>query len=169
MLFAGLAQFFLTLRNVIIATVALINDLYPEREKTFDANILSFNIGAINIISLFLGGIPLCHRSGGLAAQYAFGARTRDSIIMEGLFELILVLFFSDMLFLLFMSFPNAISGAMLFYTAFLLGRISLKEFECKKLLIIGILGLFCFFINIVDGLMSGLVLALIFKEKAIQ
>ncbi|MHA1803501.1 MAG: putative sulfate/molybdate transporter [Promethearchaeota archaeon] len=167
MIIAGIAQLFLTLTNVMIATVALINDLYPERQKTFDADILSFNMGAINIISPFLGGIPLCHGSGGLAAQYAFGARTGGSMIMEGLFELILGLFFSETLFLLFTTFPKAILGAMLLYTAFLLGRISQQEFRWKKFFLIAISGVFCFLVGLVVGFLIGLVLSFLFKERA--
>ena len=119
MLIAGIAQLILTLTNVMIATVSLVKDLFPEKEDVIDANSLAFNMGAINLVSPFLGGIPLCHGSGGLAAQYAFGARTGGSMIFEGLLEIFLGLFFSQTLFLLFIQFPEAILGGWGRATAF--------------------------------------------------
>jgi hypothetical protein len=164
MLYAGIAQLFLTLTNVMIATVVLIKELFPEKEG-IDANALAFNMGAMNLINPFLVGMPLCHGSGGLMAQYAFGARTGGSMILEGIMELILGLFFSETLFLIFTEFPMAILGAMLIYTAFLLGKISFKDFNLKAFPIILISAIICFFLNIALGFLIGLILYLIFKE----
>ena len=85
MIYAGIAQFFLTLTNVMIATISLIKDLFPDEHDNLDANTLATNMGLMNIFSTFFSGIPLCHGSGGLAAQYAFGARTGGSMILEGI------------------------------------------------------------------------------------
>ena len=166
MLLAGIAQLFLTLTNVMIATVSLVKDLFPEKEDVIDANSLAFNMGVMNLINPFIGGIPLCHGSGGLTAQYAFGARSGGSMIFEGILEIILGLFFSHLLFLLFTTFPKAILGAMLLYTAFLLGRIAFKEFNLRAIPIIIISAILCFIINITVGFIVGLVLYLIFKKR---
>ncbi len=164
MLYAGIAQLFLTLTNVMVATVVLIKELFPEREG-IDANTLAFNMGAMNLINPFFVGMPLCHGSGGLMAQYAFGARTGGSMILEGIMELILGLFFSETLLLLFTEFPMAILGAMLIYTAFLLGKIAFKDFNIKSFPIIIISAIFCLFINIALGFLIGLILYLVFKN----
>jgi len=163
MLYAGIAQLFLTLTNVMVATVVLIKELFPE--KKIDANTLAFNMGAMNLINPFLVGMPLCHGSGGLMAQYAFGARTGGSMILEGILELILGLFFSEALLLLFTEFPMAILGAMLIYTAFLLGKIAFKDFKIKAFPIILTAAIICFFINIAIGFLIGLILYIIFKK----
>ena len=165
MIYAGIAQLFLTLTNVMIATVVLIKDLFPEREGVVDANTLALNMGITNLISPFFVGMPTCHGSGGLMAQYAFGARTGGSMILEGFMELFLGIFFSETLFLLFTEFPLAILGAMLIYTAFLLGRIAFKDFNMKNFPIILISGLFCYFLNITVGFFIGLLLYFIFKK----
>jgi len=171
MLIAGIAQLFLTLTNVMIATISLIKDLFPEKKDSISSSSLSINMGIMNLFSPFLGGIPLCHGSGGLAAQYAFGARTGGSMILEGILEIILGLFFSETLFLFFRSFPQAILGAMLLYTAFLLARISFKDFKLKAIpIIIGsalvsfIFHLFNFF-SILLGFITGLLLYFILKK----
>jgi len=164
MLYAGIAQLFLTLTNVMIATVVLIKELFPEREG-IDSNNLAYNMGAMNLISPFLGGMPLCHGSGGLMAQYAFGARTGGSMILEGIMELILGLFFSETLLLFFKEFPLAILGAMLIYTSFLLGKMAFKEFNIKSFPIILISAIICYVVNIAIGFLIGLILYFIFRK----
>lgn len=164
MVIAGIAQLLLTLTNVMIATVSLIKDLFPEKDNAITASELAVNMGIMNIVSPFLGGIPLCHGSGGLAAQYAFGARTGGSMILEGLMELLLGLFFSETLFLLFNNFPKAILGAMLLYTAFLLGKISFNDFKSKNLPVILITAIFCFIYNITIGFLIGFLSYIILK-----
>ncbi|TFG23197.1 MAG: hypothetical protein EU533_03445, partial [Promethearchaeota archaeon] len=167
MLVAGIGQLFLTLTNVMIATIILARDLFPERGKTLDANTLSLNMGYINLLSPFVGGIPLCHGSGGLASQYAFGARTGGSMILEGIIEIILGVFFSNILLDIFRAFPNSIFGSMLFYTAILLGEVSLKEFDRKQFVLIVIpTALTCFLLNISIGFGVGLGIYLILKLK---
>jgi hypothetical protein len=171
MIIAGIAQLLLTLTNVMIATVSLAKDLFPERKNELDASSLAMNMGLMNIFSPFLGGIPLCHGSGGLAAQYAFGARTGGSMILEGILEIFLGLFFSETLFLVFISFPKAILGAMLIYTAFLLAKVSMKERNLKTIPIIFASGMTCLifsilnFFSILIGFLVGLFLYLVFKK----
>jgi len=164
MLYAGIAQLFLTLTNVMVATIVLIKELFPDR-KGIDANTLALNMGAMNLINPFFVGMPLCHGSGGLMAQYAFGARTGGSMILEGVLELMLGLFFSETLFLLFTEFPVAVLGAMLIYTAFLLGKIALKDFNIKSFPIILTSAIICYFVNIALGFLIGLILYIIFRK----
>ena len=67
--------------------------LFPEKDEEVTASDLALNMGVMNLLTPFLGGIPLCHGSGGLASQYAFGARTGGSMILEGILEIFLGLF----------------------------------------------------------------------------
>ncbi|MFX0026214.1 MAG: putative sulfate/molybdate transporter [Candidatus Hermodarchaeota archaeon] len=178
MVLAGIAQLFLTLTNVMIATISLIKDLFPEKENEISANSLAVNMGLMNLINPFLGGMPLCHGSGGLAAQYAFGARSGGSMILEGILEIFLGLFFSETLFLLFIEFPQAIFGAMLLYTSYLLIRISFKDYKLKSLPIIITSGMICIIFHIIFknsiigpfsiilGFFVGLILYLIFSKR---
>jgi MFS superfamily sulfate permease-like transporter len=75
---------------------------------------LALNMGIMNVIMPFFGGMPLCHGAGGLAAQYYFGARTGGANIMEGLMEIAMGLFLATSIAGLFTVFPMAIIGAML-------------------------------------------------------
>ncbi|MFX0058667.1 MAG: putative sulfate/molybdate transporter [Candidatus Hodarchaeota archaeon] len=171
MLVAGIAQLFLTLTNVMIATISLVKDLFPDKKDYISSSSLAVNMGIMNLFSPFLGGVPLCHGSGGLAAQYAFGARTGGSMILEGILEISLGLFFSETLFLFFNNFPQAILGAMLLYTAFLLARISFKDFNLKTIPIIISSAIVSFifhlvgFFSILLGFITGLFLYLLLKH----
>jgi hypothetical protein len=57
--------------------------------------------------------MPVCHGSGGLAAQYRFGARSGASIIILGLFKIILGLFFGETLVGLLKEYPKSLLGIM--------------------------------------------------------
>ncbi|MEW6379580.1 MAG: putative sulfate/molybdate transporter [bacterium] len=109
---AGLAQIPLTAANAVIATSALISQYWPDRRVT--ERQLSFNMGVMNLILPFFGGMPLCHGAGGLAGQYYFGARTGGTNIIEGLIEISLGVFLAGNIAAIFTSFPMAIVGAMM-------------------------------------------------------
>lgn len=109
---AGFAQIPLTATNAVIATAALIKIYWPDRAVTEKQ--LSINMGVMNLIAPFFGGMPLCHGAGGLAGQYYFGARTGGTNIIEGLIEISMGLFLAASIAGLLKSFPLAIIGAMM-------------------------------------------------------
>ncbi len=109
---AGFAQIPLTATNAIIATSALIKKYWPE--KPVPEKRLALNMGIMNLVLPFFGGMPLCHGAGGLAGQYYFGARTGGTNIIEGIIEISMGLFLAASIFSLFSSFPMAIIGAMM-------------------------------------------------------
>ena len=74
--------------------MALVHELFPDRKDVTAKNLIK-NMGAMNITIPFIGGMPLCHGAGGLSAQYLFGARTDSAILMEGILEICLGMFFS--------------------------------------------------------------------------
>jgi MFS superfamily sulfate permease-like transporter len=84
---AGIAQIPLTLANAILATSLLTSDLFKEKVPPKK---LSNNIGIVNLLVTPLGGFPMCHGAGGLAAHYRFGARTGGADIMIGALFIIL-------------------------------------------------------------------------------
>jgi len=108
----GLAQIPLTATNAVIATSALIAEYWPNRRVTNRQ--LALNMGVMNVILPFLGGMPLCHGAGGLAGQYYFGARTGGANLIEGAIEICLGLFLAGSIAAIFAAFPLAIVGAMM-------------------------------------------------------
>jgi len=109
----GLSQIPLTATNAVIATVALIREYWPDRTVT--ERQLALNMGIMNLVGPFIGGMPLCHGAGGLAGQYTFGARTGGTNLIEGAIEITLGLFLARSIGEIFAAFPLAIVGAMMF------------------------------------------------------
>jgi MFS superfamily sulfate permease-like transporter len=109
---AGFAQIPLTATNAVIATALLIKSYWPD--KPVSEKKLSINMGIMNLIGPFFGGMPLCHGAGGLAGQYYFGARTGWANIIEGTLEILMGVFLAASLAGLLIAFPQAILGAML-------------------------------------------------------
>ena len=69
-----------------------------------------------NGISFLLGGIPLCHGAGGLAAHYKFGARTGGSNIIIGGIFLCIALFLGHHALSLMHLLPLSILGVLLVF-----------------------------------------------------
>ena len=117
LLLAGFAQIPLSITNAIIATAALIRDYFPD--KPVSERRLMLNMGFMNVIPSFFGGMPMCHGAGGLASQYYFGARTGGANILEGLLEIGLGLFLGQSLADLLAAFPMPLVGGMMFLVGF--------------------------------------------------
>jgi predicted benzoate:H+ symporter BenE len=126
----GLPQAPLTLGNAIIGTVAENNQYFTDRKVT--AKTISIDHGVMNLISTFIGGIPMCHGAGGMAGHIRFGARTGGALVILGLIVLFTGLFLSDSVALLFQVFPRAILGVILFFAGVELALV-VKDVKLKK------------------------------------
>jgi MFS superfamily sulfate permease-like transporter len=111
-LWMGIGQLPLTTLNSIIAVNALCADLLPD-VPTPSVTTIGMSVGLMNLIGTWFGAMPVCHGAGGLAAQYRFGARSGASVIMLGLFKIIVGLIFGDSLVSLFRQYPSSILGIM--------------------------------------------------------
>ncbi|MHA2391272.1 MAG: putative sulfate/molybdate transporter [Promethearchaeota archaeon] len=155
----GLGQLPLTLTNAVVATAALIRDLFPERLDVSTKKLL-VNMGVINLFSPFIGCIPVCHGAGGLSAHYSFGARTGGSILLLGLIEIALGLFFSSSLVLLFSALPLFVLGVML-----VISSLSLLN---SVIMLRGTLNIavtiFTALVSVMVNLSTGLIFGLIFN-----
>lgn len=114
-LILGLPQAPLTLGNAIIGTVEENNELFPDRPVKVKTVCLDH--GFMNLVSAAIGGIPLCHGAGGMAAHVRFGARTGGALVTLGIIVLLLGLFCSDSVATIFKFFPPSILGVILFFT----------------------------------------------------
>ncbi|KAL9003243.1 MAG: hypothetical protein Q9188_003883 [Gyalolechia gomerana] len=110
---AALGQIPLTVLNSIIAVSALSADLLPNM-PTPSPTAIGLSVAAMNLVGCWFGSMPVCHGSGGLAAQYRFGARSGASVIFLGLIKLLLGLFAGCLAQEVFQGIPNAFLGIML-------------------------------------------------------
>jgi hypothetical protein len=134
---AGFAQIPLTATNAVISTSSLIGTYWPKRHVT--ERQLSMNMGLMNMIVPFFGGMPLCHGAGGLAGQYYFGARTGGANVIEGLMEIFAGLFLAVSIAQLLAAFPLAIIGAMLLLVGVELAKFATDVRLKEDLAVLGI------------------------------
>ncbi len=108
----------LTIGNAIIGTADTAKTLFGAGEKTRKVSnrSLSLSMGLANIPVGLLGGMPMCHGAGGLAAHYRFGARTGGANIMIGLLFLVIALLLGRPGIVLLSSIPNAVLGVLLLF-----------------------------------------------------
>ncbi|WP_332448697.1 putative sulfate/molybdate transporter [Methanoculleus sp.] len=154
----ALPQIPLTIANAILATSLLTYDLFPK--KGVDPDRLSRTIGAMNLISTPLGGFPMCHGAGGLAAMYRFGARTGGANIIAGIFILIFAVAFAppEVLTLI----PFGVFGGLLVFVALELGKHSAKT---ESYLVTGVIAVLTLLVGLTVAFIVGMVLAYALKR----
>ncbi|MGW8247396.1 MAG: putative sulfate/molybdate transporter [Acidiferrobacterales bacterium] len=154
-----LPQLPLTLGNAVVATARENNRLFPKRVVSEKKLMLS--TGVMNVGSAMLGGVPMCHGAGGMAAHVRFGARTGGAPIILGAILLVLALFFSSSIQVLFRMFPLPILGVILMLAAVQLasGPWSVaKNSGNREKLVIAATVLVCLW-NVGAGFLAGLLL----------
>lgn len=120
----------LTLGNAVIAIVAENNELFPDRPVTEKK--IAVSQGIMNLVSPLFGGIPMCHGAGGMAGHVRFGAKTGGALVILGSLLILIALFFSDSVSIIFKIFPNSILGVILFFAGSELA-IVVKDIGDKK------------------------------------
>ena len=108
----------LTLGNAVIGTTDTCFTLFGKGRVPNQVSNRAFSVsmGLANLGTGLLGGMPMCHGAGGLAAHYRFGARTGGSNVMIGVIFLVIALAFGKMGIALLSSIPNGILGVLLLF-----------------------------------------------------
>ena len=109
-----LPQLPMTLGNAIVASRDLSFEFFGERSRRVTDQALCLSMGLANLAAFVLGGMPLCHGAGGLAAHYRFGARTAGSNLIIGGIFLVLALVFGSGVLVLVRLLPMAVLGVLL-------------------------------------------------------
>ncbi|WP_254761832.1 putative sulfate/molybdate transporter [Natrinema marinum] len=134
------AQLGMTVGNAAIATALLCGDLYG---RDISADTLSRSMGVTCLAAVPLGGVPMCHGSGGLAGKYAFGARTGGANVLLGIGYLALALVATGALLA---AFPTAVLGVLLVVVALELAKAAFEPIAgwraLAAVLAVGLLGL---------------------------
>ena len=131
LLVLALPQLPLSLANSLLATHRLAADLFPDRAPSIRK--LGLTYALMNLTAPWLGGIPVCHGSGGLAGHHAFGARMGGSVIVYGSLFLVAGLFFSGSFDTLVHIFPKPVLGVLLFFEGLaLLRRVSAAGLDAR-------------------------------------
>jgi xanthine/uracil/vitamin C permease (AzgA family) len=112
----ALPQIPLSVANSVLATRQLTEDLFPGRR--ISATRIGWTYSLMNLINPFLGGVPTCHGSGGMAGHFAFGGRTGGSVIIYGMMYVTMGLFFGHGFETVIQVFPLPVLGILLLFEA---------------------------------------------------
>ncbi len=113
-----LPQIPLTIGNACVGTADTCCTLFPKNpqlSKTKAGN-FALTMGLANFPAGFIGAVPMCHGTGGLAAHYRFGARTGGAPVMIGALFVVMALAFGEFGFALLAMIPNSVLGVLLIF-----------------------------------------------------
>ena len=127
-----LPQIPMTVGNAVVAYSDLSQEYFGNRSErvTYKASCISMALA--NCFSVFVGGMPLCHGAGGLAAHYRFGARTAGSnLTIGGVFVLIALLLGPHALAVIYLM-PLSILGILLLFAGVQLA-LTIRDMTARK------------------------------------
>ena len=111
-----LPQIPMTLGNAVIANADLSAQYFGDDSRKVTYKALCLSMSFANLVTFVLGGMPLCHGAGGLAAHYRFGARTAGSNIIIGLIFIFLAVFLGAQALPLVNLLPMSVLGVLLLF-----------------------------------------------------
>ncbi len=164
-----LPQLPMTAGNAVLAYTDLSKQYFGQQSNFVTDSRVCFSMACANLVSFLVGGFPLCHGAGGLAAHYRFGARTAGSNLMIGGVFLLLVLLFGDKVVEVFKLLPMAVLGVLLIFAGSQLA-LAVMDMKTRKewfvvFLIIGI----GFATNLAVGFISGVIVAHLLRSDKLN
>jgi len=161
-----LPQLPMTLGNAVLAYADLSREYFGDRSAKVTPRKICVSMALANFLSFTVGGMPLCHGAGGLAAHYRFGARTAGSNLIIGLGFLALVLFLGQHIVEFLNLLPLSLLGILLVFAGYQLA-LTVMDLERRKdqfvaILILGI----TLASNLAVGFGVGMVIAQLFRWK---
>jgi len=166
----ALPQLPMTIGNAVVAQADLTREYFGEEAgRRNSTRALTVSMGLGNLAAALVGGMPLCHGAGGLAAHYRFGARTAGSNLMIGGVFVLLALLVGDMAVHVLTLLPFAVLGALLCFAGAQLALTILDVRDRKDLLVVlATLGI-TLASNLAAGFIAGIVLAYLFRYTRLQ
>lgn len=112
---AVLPQLPLTTLNSIVSVCRLSEDLFPDRRVSVTS--VSLSMALMNGFACLFGAMPSCHGTGGLAAQYRFGARSGTSMVLLGGSKMLFAVALGTATLSLLAVFPGSVLGVLLCFS----------------------------------------------------
>jgi SulP family sulfate permease len=156
----ALPQLPMTVGNAVVADADLSKEYFGQASRRVTYRALTISMAIANLASAALGGMPLCHGAGGLAAHYRFGARTAGSnLIIGAVFILLAVLLGIHALAVIYLI-PMAVLGIMLLFAGSQLA-LTIMDVKTRKdlFVVLTILGI-TLAINLAVGFVIGIAMA---------
>lgn len=160
-----LPQLPMTIGNAILSNVDVSREYFKDDSRRVTPRAATLSQGLANVATFFLGGMPMCHGAGGLAAHYRFGARTAGSNIIIGAVFVVLALLFGEAIVPVLRLMPLAILGVLLTFAGLQLA-LMIQDLEGRKdfFVVLLMLGLTLVF-NLAVAFLAGIVVAYVLKS----
>lgn len=159
----------MTLGNAVVAYVDLSRDYFGQAANRLTYRSAAVSMGLANLMSFTLGGMPLCHGSGGLAAHYRFGARTPGSNIMIGGLFIALAVFLGGHALSVLNLLPLSVLGVLLIFSGAQLGLSVQDLLDRNDFFTALIILVITLAVNLAAGFIVGFALAYFFKWKRLR
>jgi SulP family sulfate permease len=156
----------MTLGNAVIADMDLSINYFGKAARRVTGRALCISMALGNFLSALLGGMPLCHGAGGLAAHYRFGARSAGSNLMIGAVFILFTLLLGNRILALFNLIPMAILGVLLLFAGSQLALTVLDIKERKDMFVVVLILGITLASNLAAGFMAGILLAYLLRSE---
>jgi SulP family sulfate permease len=164
-----LPQIPMTLGNAVIAYADLSEEYFKEQSKKVTYKAACISMGLANFLSSIIGGMPLCHGAGGLAAHFRFGARTVGSNLMIGIIFIALAILLGPHCLAIIFLLPLAVLGVLLLFAGSQLALTVLDLKDRKELFVcLLILGI-TLATNLAAGFLTGIAIAYLLQWQKLK
>ena len=164
-----LPQLPMTLGNAVLAYTDLSEEYFGVRSSKVSNRNACLSMAFANFLSFCLGGMPLCHGAGGLAAHYRFGARTAGSNLMIGFIFVALAVILGDKIISLFNLLPMSILGVLLIFAGSQLALTILDLDNRKDLLVATLILGITLASNLAAGFIIGIFVGHLLKSSKLS
>ncbi|BBO75746.1 sulfate transporter [Desulfosarcina widdelii] len=159
----------MTVGNAVIADMDLSINYFGDAARRVTGKSLCVSMALGNFLSSCLGGMPLCHGAGGLAAHYRFGARSAGSNLMIGALFILFTLLLGHRILALFNLIPMAILGVLLLFAGSQLALTILDVKDRKELFVVVVILGITLASNLAAGFAAGIVLAYLIRSEKLN
>jgi len=154
----------MTLGNAVIADMDLSVNYFGNAARRVTGKALCVSMALGNFLSALLGGMPICHGAGGLAAHYRFGARSAGSNLMIGAVFIVFTVLLGNRILSVFNLIPMAILGVLLLFAGSQLALTIVDVSERKDLFVVVTMLGITLAATLAVGFLVGIVLAYLLR-----
>lgn len=164
-----LPQLPMTMGNAVLAYTDLSKEYFGDKSPQLTNRNVCISMALANFFSFCIGGMPLCHGAGGLAAHYRFGARTAGSNLMIGGVFLLLAIVLGKDIVTFFNLLPMSVLGVLLIFAGAQL-TLTVMDLETRKDYFVAtmILGI-TLSSNLAAGFIAGMLIARLLKWEKLS
>lgn len=160
-----LPQIPMTLGNAVIANRDLSYEYFGTEGRRVTDRALCISMGLANGFAALVGGMPVCHGAGGLAAHYRFGARTNGSNLIIGVLFVVLAVGYGAQAVKVLQLIPMGVLGVLLVFAGLQL-VLAIRDMSTRSAqAVVGLMLLITLATNLAWAFGSGILLSMFLKK----